>query len=100
MRKICAGWVPHNLKEENMWQRKETARLRLEHYEREAERFLRRIITSGETSVRRYQPKLKRDSNEWRHNDSPRLKKCRQEQDPFKVMFIVAYDFDGVIIAY
>ena len=37
MRKICALWVPHNLKEENMWQRMETARL---HYGREGERFL------------------------------------------------------------
>ena len=29
MRKICSRWVPHNLKEENIWQRMETARLHL-----------------------------------------------------------------------
>ena len=35
MRKICAQWVPHNLKEENMWQRMETARLHLEGFGRD-----------------------------------------------------------------
>ena len=59
-----------------MWQRMETARLYFERYGRDGERFLRRIITLGETWVRCYQPKSKRKSNEWRHNDSPQ---------PFKV---------------
>ncbi|KAJ4447399.1 hypothetical protein ANN_09405 [Periplaneta americana] len=82
MKKICARWVPHSLKEENMWQRMETARLYLERYGREGERFLRHIITLDEIWFQCYQPQLKGQSNEWRHNDSPRPKKYRQEQDP------------------
>ena len=81
MRIICARWVPHNLKDGNVWQRMETARLHLERYGREGERFLRRIITLGESWVRCYQPESKRESNEWRHNDSQRL-----ERDPLPVM--------------
>ena len=41
MRKICARWVPQNLKKENIWQRMETVRLLLECYGLEGERFLR-----------------------------------------------------------
>ena len=41
MSNICAQRVPHNLKEENMWQKMETVRLPLERYGREGERFLR-----------------------------------------------------------
>ena len=40
MKKICARWVPHNVKQENMWQRIETARLHLEHYGCEGEHFI------------------------------------------------------------
>ena len=36
----------------------------------------------------------------WRHNDSPQPKKYRQEENPLKVMFIVAYDFDGVLVTH
>ena len=75
----------------------ETAKLHLERCGREGEHFLSRIITSDETC---YQPKLKRQSNELRHNDFPWPKEYRQKQDPFKVMFIVTYDFDCVLVTH
>ena len=31
---------------------------------------------------------------------TPHCKKNQQEQDPLKVMLIVAYDFDGVLVTY
>ena len=58
------------------------------------------IITLDETWVLCYQPKLKGQSNEWRHNDFRRPKKYRKEQYPLKVMFIVAYDFDGDFVTH
>ncbi|KAJ4438703.1 hypothetical protein ANN_14650 [Periplaneta americana] len=39
-----------------------------------------------------------RQSNEWKHPGSPRPKKVRPTQSAVKVMFIVAYDIDGVIL--
>ena len=51
MREICVRWVPHNLKEENMRERMETARLHLELYRREGECFLKRIITLDENEI-------------------------------------------------
>ncbi|KAJ4437127.1 hypothetical protein ANN_17262 [Periplaneta americana] len=44
------------------------------------------------------QPNLKRQSNEWKHPGSSRPKKVRPTQSAVKVMFIVAYDTDGVIL--
>ncbi|KAJ4438021.1 hypothetical protein ANN_13960 [Periplaneta americana] len=46
----------------------------------------------------RNQPNLKRQSNEWKHPGSSRPKKVRPTQSAVKVMFIVAYDIDGVIL--
>ena len=81
-----------------MWQTMETARLQLECFQHEGEHFLRCFVTLDETWVQCYQPKLKRQSNEWWHNDSLWPNKYRQQQDPLKVMFIIAYDFDGVLV--
>ena len=44
--------------------------------------------------------KMKRLSKVWRYNDSPRLKNYRQGHDLLHVMFIVAYDFYGVLVAH
>ena len=51
-----------------------------------------------ETWARSYKPNLKRQSNEWQYSSSPRPKKVRLTQCTVKVMFIVAYDIDGVIL--
>ena len=45
-----------------------------------------------------YAPKLKNQSNEWKHPGSPRPKKVRPTQCAVKVVFIVVYDIDGVIL--
>jgi histone-lysine N-methyltransferase SETMAR len=100
MRKICARWIPHNLTEVQMWQRMETARLHLDRYAREGEAFLRRIITMDETWARSYEPELKRQSSEWRRQGSPRQRKFRQEAGHVKVMLIVAYDYEGVLLTH
>ncbi|KAJ4450854.1 hypothetical protein ANN_02285 [Periplaneta americana] len=44
------------------------------------------------------QPNLKRQSNEWEHPGSSRPKKVRPTQSAVKVIFIVAFDIDGVIL--
>ena len=57
------------------------------------------VTTSlDKTSARSYEPNLKRQSNEWKHPDSPRAKKVRPTQCAVKVMFIMAYGIDGVIL--
>jgi len=82
------------------WLRYNTARNHLERYEREGEAFLRRIITLDETWARLYEPQLKRQSNEWRHYESPRKSKVCQNPSNVKVMVILVYDCDGVILTH
>ncbi|KFM70806.1 Mariner Mos1 transposase, partial [Stegodyphus mimosarum] len=100
MRKIASRWVPHQLTEMQKWLRYDAARTHLERYEREGDAFLRRIITLDETWARLYQPELKRQSNEWRHHGSPRRSKFRQNPSNVKVMVILVYDCDGVILTH
>ena len=51
-----------------------------------------------ETWARSYVPNSKRESNECKHPGSPHPKKVRPKQCGVKVMFIVAYIIDGVIL--
>jgi len=56
------------------------------------EAFLHRIITLDETWAKSYEPQLKRQSKEWRHYESPRKSKVRQNPSNVKVMVILVYD--------
>src|ERR1043166_7500036 len=100
MRKIASRWVPHALTEIQKWQRFEVARTHLSRYQEEGDTFVRRIVTLDETWARSYEPKLKRQSNEWRHYGSPRQTKFRTTPSCVKVMVILVYDCDGVIFAH
>ena len=51
-----------------------------------------------ENWARSYEPNLKRLSNEWKHPGSSRPIKVRPTHYAVKVMFIVAYDINGVIL--
>ena len=62
--------------------------------------MLNNIITIGETWVRAYEPELKRQSAEWRHEGSPRSQKFRQNPSPIKLMVGLAYDVQGVILCH
>ena len=62
--------------------------------------MLSNIITIDETWVRAYEPELKRQSAEWRHEGSPRRQKFRQNPSSVKLMVILAYDLQGVIFCH
>ncbi|GBN68749.1 hypothetical protein AVEN_148777-1 [Araneus ventricosus] len=100
MRKIASRWVPHDLTEMQKWLRYDAPRNHFERYESEGETFLRRIITLDETWAKSYEPQLKRLSNEWRHYGSPRRPQVRQNPSNVKIMVILVYDYDGVILTH
>ena len=62
--------------------------------------MLNNIVTIYETWVRAYEPELKRQSAEWRHEGSLRRQKFRQNSSPVKLMVILAYDVHGVILCH
>ena len=51
MRRVCARWIPKILSEDQKKQRPECCRRQVEHFEREGDGFLRRIITVDETWI-------------------------------------------------
>ena len=51
-----------------------------------------------ETWMHSHTPELKRQSSEWQHTESLRPRRCRALQDPLKLMVIVCYDYDGIIL--
>ena len=84
MCKIAAKWVPHALTEQQKWCRYETFCTHLERYQNEEENMLNNIITIDETWVRAYEPELKHQSAEWRHEGSLRRLKFLQHPSPVK----------------
>ena len=97
MRKIAVKWVPHALTEQQKWCRYETC-IHLLRYQNEGDNLLNNIITIDETWVRAYEPELKRESAEWRHEGSSQRQKFRQNPSPVKLMVILAYDVQGVML--
>ncbi|KAK3777739.1 hypothetical protein RRG08_007152 [Elysia crispata] len=60
--------------------------------------FLGRIITGDETWVYSWDPETKRQSAEWRDFDEPRPEKVRRKQGALKVMHMIFFDMNGVIL--
>ena len=58
------------------------------------------IITIDETWVRTYEPELKSQTADWRYEGSPRRQKFRQNLPPVKLMVILVYDVQGVILCH
>ncbi|XP_035229771.1 histone-lysine N-methyltransferase SETMAR-like [Stegodyphus dumicola] len=100
MRKLSSLWVPHRLTEVQKWHWYALTGTHLEGYHNEGDAFLQRIVAIDETWARAYEPELKRQSNELCHQCSPRPQKFRQEPSRVKVMLIMAYDWEGVILTH
>jgi len=70
----------------------------LEHFEKEGENFLKKIITGDETWVHHYDPENKRQSMEYCHEESPRLKKFITQASAGKVMLTVFWNSECVVL--
>lgn len=96
LRKVCARFVPHKLKEEEKV-------LRIQHSTdiiKEAKKdrnFLYSIVTGDETWCFQYSPETKRQSSAWKHPDEPNPKKIRQEKSKIKSMLMLFYDSKGIV---
>ncbi|KAK3743800.1 hypothetical protein RRG08_043532 [Elysia crispata] len=70
----------------------------LRRFQTEQNDFLGRIITGDETLVYSWDPETKRQSAEWRDFDEPRPEKVRRKQGALKVMHMIFFDMNGVIL--
>ncbi|KAK3731733.1 hypothetical protein RRG08_035402 [Elysia crispata] len=70
----------------------------LRRFQTEQNDFLDRIITGDETWVYSWDPETKRQSAEWRDFDEPRPEKVRRKQGALKVMHMIFFYMNGVIL--
>jgi len=90
--KVSCRWVPKMLTQEHKQKRVELSQQCLCRFEKESDDFLKRVITCDETWVWHYEPESKRQSLEWKHNDSPVKKKLKSQRSTGKVMLTVFWD--------
>ena len=84
--------------EVQQWHCYAVAEALLDRNQRKGDDFLGWIVTMYKTWACSYEPNLKCQSNEWKHPSSPHSNIVHPTQYAVKVMFIVAYDIDGVIL--
>ena len=95
-RKVGARWV---LSEEKKAERVCISRELLEHFKKEGEDFLKKIITGDETWVHHYDPENKRQSVEYCHKESPQPKRFKTQASAGKVMLTVFWNSECVVLA-
>lgn len=96
LRKVCARFVPHKLKEEEKVLRIQHSRDIIKEAKKDPN-FLYNIVTGDETWCFQYNPESKRQSSEWKHPTEPNPKKTRQEKSKIKSMLICFYDSKGIV---
>ncbi|PNF14668.1 hypothetical protein B7P43_G11440 [Cryptotermes secundus] len=98
-RKICAQWVPHQLTEEQKTQRMAASLGHLQRYHEEECVFLSRAATGNETWFHHFQPERKRQSQQWKHVNSPPPNKSKAgHTSSGKVMMTFFFDCKGPLL--
>lgn len=95
-KKVCARFVPHNLRDHEKLNRVNHSRDVISTSENDPN-FLKSIVTGDETWCFQYDPETKRQSSEWLSKGEPRPKKVRQEKSKIKTMLICFYDSEGIV---
>ncbi|PNF29904.1 hypothetical protein B7P43_G07269, partial [Cryptotermes secundus] len=98
-RKICAQWVQRQLMEEQNTQRMAVSLGHLQRYHEEEYAFLSLIATGDETWCHYFEPESKRQSQQWKHVNSPPPKKSKAlHTSSDKVMMTFFFDCKGPLL--
>lgn len=96
LRKVCARFVPHTLKEHEKALRIQHSRDIIKEAKKD-KNILYSIVTGDETWCFQYNPETKRQSSAWKHPSEPKPKKTRQEKSKIKSMLTCFYDSKGIV---
>ena len=94
MRKICAKFVPRELREE---QKEEHDSREMVELINSDPAVLDALVTCNESWIYCYEPETKRQSSQCKHAGSPRPKKARQSKSTNKLLMIPFFDSTGMI---
>jgi histone-lysine N-methyltransferase SETMAR len=75
MKKVCAHWVPRDLMPEQKERRVQNCHELLAVHHKDPVGFFARPVTSDESWLHYRTPDMKRQSMQWKHDDSPHPKK-------------------------
>lgn len=100
LRKVSARWVPRKLTDQNRLDRIRACLNNEETYRKSGYRFLSRIITCDETWIHFYDPETKEQSKQWMTKEDGSPEKFRRERSTRKVMWIVFWDADGIVLSH
>lgn len=96
--KICGRWVPKMLTDELETQRITTSLEILQLYHDRGPEFLKETATGDETWMYHGTAETKRQSPQWKRNESPRTVKFRQTFFQRKVMALVFWNNRGILL--
>lgn len=97
--KIAAQWVPTEYNAAQKQKHISISRELLSRHRSQKWEYLARIVTGDETWIEWSMPETKRQSSEWRHANSPRIKKSKKELRAKKTMATIFWDHKGIIMA-
>ena len=98
MHKLTARWVPKSLSDEQMATRASVYSALLKRFRSEEDDFLSHLVTVDETWFHYYEPENKAHSRQSVGPGSLRQKKFKMQPSAGKVMAIVFWDAQGVIM--
>ena len=98
MRRVGARWVPRLLTEEQIEVRVQVCQNLLDRYAKEGSNFLNKIVTCDETWVHFFEPESKQQRSVWKHPSSPPPVKARLAKSMGKVMAIIFFDIQGIVL--
>ena len=95
-KRVSAKFVPRLLNFDQKTRRKTIAQEMLNDVNDDSD-LLQKVITGDESWVYGYDVETKAQSSQWKHTESPRLKKARQVRSNVKVLLTVYFDYHDVV---
>jgi hypothetical protein len=97
-RKFFAKWIPHVLNDDQRAMRVLLTNTHLQRWRNEGNAFLDHILMADESWMHSFDPQLKRQNAEWQAPMAPRKKIARHSQGALKVMHIMFFSQNGLVL--
>ena len=98
LRKICAGWVPHLLTDEQKQSRVRLASQVIEKYDKCDPRRLEEIVTGDETWIYHFQPDSKAKNKVWVSSEGDRPVIARRCKTSYSMLYAIFFDSKGQVL--
>lgn len=98
MKKVCTRWVPRSLTPLQRMNRVDCCEELLRESEADPTDFFSRIVTGDECWVYRYDPLSQQEAKVWKMPGEPMPTHLPQQRSAGKIMMIIFWDQDGVLL--